>query len=199
MGKTQLDYVFCPFCGKYLETTIEEGRELKYCQNCQWRHYLKHDIAVAGIIIRYNTTSYREPYFEVLMVLRNKEPSKGMWSFPAGFVNFGEHPDDALAREVYEETSLGVVRSKLIEEVVSDDDPRSPKQLSRFYKVFAIGKVKIRDKEENSQIAWWVLDLRNPLPNIAWENHRRLFRQIRDGEQFSQTSPDIGWWLSEVR
>ena len=199
MSKTQLDYIFCPFCAKYLETMMEEGHELKYCRPCGWRHYLKHDMAVAGIIIRHNTTSYIEPCSEVLMVLRNREPFKGKWSFPAGFVNFGEHPDKALAREVSEETGLRVVRSKLIEEVVSDDDPRSPKQLSKFYKVFATGEVKIIDQEENAQITWWILDPRNPLPNIAWGNHRRLFRQIRDGRQLSDTVPDIGWWLSEVR
>ncbi|MFV0533513.1 MAG: NUDIX hydrolase [Cumulibacter sp.] len=36
----------------------------------------------------------------------------GMWTLPGGGIDHGEHPDDAVVREVYEETSLSVrVRS----------------------------------------------------------------------------------------
>lgn len=32
----------------------------------------------------------------------------GMWTLPGGGIDHGEHPDDAVVREVYEETSLRV-------------------------------------------------------------------------------------------
>lgn len=32
----------------------------------------------------------------------------GMWTLPGGGIDHGEHPDDAVIREVYEETSLHV-------------------------------------------------------------------------------------------
>ena len=192
MYKTQLDYIFCPFCGRYLEVTVEEGQELKYCSQCKWKHYLKHDIAVAGIAVRFN------PLPETLMVLRNREPNPGKWSFPAGFVNFGERPDNALIREVREETGLTVVRAKLIKEVVSDDDPnRSPKQQSRFYKMVVTGKVKNQDQEENSEIKWHSLSRQIPVPEIAWGNHELLFRYMQgDVVSFMEWAE---YWKSEVR
>lgn len=192
-------FVYCPVCALTLETTREEDREIKYCRR-HGKFYPKHDIAVAGIIIHYDDySSSIEPFCAVLMVKRNKEPNKNKWSFPAGFVNFGEHPDNALIREVREETGLTVVRSKLIKEVISDDDPRSPKQLSRFYKVFATGEVKIQDKEENGKFAWWVLDPTNPIPNIAWNNHKKIYKDLRLEFNALGSLAKTDPWLSAVR
>lgn len=197
MSVNAQNFVYCPICAKTLEVRTEEERQIKICLGCNEKYYPKHDIAVAGIVVKYNTFSYLGPHFETLMVLRNREPRKGLWSFPAGFVNFGEHPDDALAREISEEIGLSIVRSKLIEEVVSDDDPRSPKQQSKFYQIVVTGKIKNRDKEENTQIVWWILDSVNPNPPIAWENHKRLFEKIKTG-QIPYTGLNTHW-LSDIR
>lgn len=44
----------------------------------------------------------------VLLVRRGKEPFKGYWSLPGGTVEPGETPDEAVRREVLEETGLHV-------------------------------------------------------------------------------------------
>jgi ADP-ribose pyrophosphatase YjhB (NUDIX family) len=44
----------------------------------------------------------------VLLVERGREPLKGYWSLPGGLVESGERLDDALLREVWEETGLRV-------------------------------------------------------------------------------------------
>lgn len=39
----------------------------------------------------------------------------GMWTLPGGGVDHGEHPDDAVVRELYEETGLKALTSRLVD------------------------------------------------------------------------------------
>jgi len=77
-------------------------------------------LAVSGIVENENG--------EWLVVKKRYGGLKGMWSFPAGFVNQGETVDEAVLREVKEETGIsttnkGVVgiRSGVIGEHISDN------------------------------------------------------------------------------
>src|ERR1700722_6468938 len=51
----------------------------------------------------------------VLLVERGHEPLKGYWSLPGGAVETGERLEDALLREVLEETGLVVEVDHLLE------------------------------------------------------------------------------------
>ncbi len=56
-------------------------------------------VGVAGIVFREN---------RVLLAQRGREPAYGKWSLPGGLVKVGESLEDAVKREVREETGLDV-------------------------------------------------------------------------------------------
>lgn len=50
----------------------------------------------------------------VLLVLRGHQPAQGLWSVPGGSVEVGENLEEALVREIAEETALHVVVEKKV-------------------------------------------------------------------------------------
>ena len=51
----------------------------------------------------------------VLLVRRANEPSKGEWSLPGGAVELGESLEEAVVREIREETGLDVEVGRVVE------------------------------------------------------------------------------------
>lgn len=163
------DYQYCPFCGRKLGEREEEGKRRKYCGSCGWTYYPHVGASAAAVIVREK---------EVLMVKRRREPYKDTWMFPAGFVDFGEHPEETLKREVKEETGLEVKSWKLIDVLQSEDDPRSPGHFVFFYLVKVEEGELETEEEENSDVDWQEID--NP-PEIGWQLHRKIMKELRKG------------------
>jgi 8-oxo-dGTP diphosphatase len=61
----------------------------------------------------------------IVLIKRRNPPFRGMWALPGGFVEYGETVEDAVKREVREETGLDAEVWKLVG-VYSDPcrDPR---------------------------------------------------------------------------
>lgn len=70
-------------------------------------------IPCVGAVVRDDTG-------RVLLVLRAHAPAAGNWSLPGGRVEPGESPDDAVTREVAEETGLRVEVGRLVGTVERD-------------------------------------------------------------------------------
>ena len=104
---------------------------------------------------------------KILLIKRNAEPFKGFWALPGGYVDWDEAVEDAVKREVFEETGLEVKSLKLIG--VFSKPERHPKQcIDIAYIVDAEGKVKVGD--DAIEYKW---ELINNLPKLA-SDHRKI-------------------------
>ena len=54
---------------------------------------------------------------QILLEKRKNSPGKGKWSIPGGLVELGENVEDAVVREVKEETGLEVYEPRLVDVV----------------------------------------------------------------------------------
>ena len=161
------DYRFCPFCGQKITTRVEEGSQRKFCQSCSWTYYPHVAGAAASIILKGN---------KILLTKRNRNPYKNTWAIPAGFIAFGEHPEETLCRELKEETGLTVKKAKLFKIIQNEDDPRSPGHFSFFYKVSVSGKKLNSDQEENADLEWF--PIKKP-PIIGWKSHKQILKLLQ--------------------
>ncbi len=92
---------FCPLCGASLrrEPVPPDHREQSVCSRCRFVFYLNPKVVGATI---------PELDGRVLLTRRSINPGRGLWTFPGGFVDFGESVTDASVRETFEETGLHV-------------------------------------------------------------------------------------------
>ena len=98
---------FCPLCGAALrrEPVPPDHREQSVCSRCRFVFYLNPKVVAATI---------PEDDGRILLTRRSINPGHGLWTFPGGFVDFGEATTDAAMRETFEETGLEVELTGLL-------------------------------------------------------------------------------------
>ncbi len=95
---------YCPICGS--KHFVEKNEKSKKCENCNFEYYLNPSAATAAFILNANR--------ELLVLTRKKEPAKGTFDLPGGFIDIGETGEEGIMREVKEETGLEVIEAKYL-------------------------------------------------------------------------------------
>jgi 8-oxo-dGTP diphosphatase len=160
------EYRFCPLCGTRLEDRAAHGEVRPTCPACGFVAYYNPSPAVGAVILSGD---------RVLLVRRAYQPRKGLWSLPAGFMEFGERQIDALAREVREETGLEITSGTLVSVEDASEDPRTHALLIAFLVDEWSGEPKPGDDAD--EVGWFPLDA---LPEMAWKNHGRVIGRVRE-------------------
>lgn len=97
---------YCARCGHELTERFVAGKLRPACPSCGLTVFADPKLAVVALIEREG---------KMVMGRRSRNSaSPGMWSFPAGYVDRGERVEDALVREVREETGLAVTIEALL-------------------------------------------------------------------------------------
>ncbi len=148
-------------------------------------------LAVAGLVI--NAQS------EWLVVKKKYGGLKGMWSLPAGFVDEGETADEAVIREVKEETGLtcrveellgirtGVIKHEISDNMImfllqqSNPEERIVIQENELYEAAFIHPDQLQDEQTASIMLAFMIEAMNSEKRIKVDS-------IDPGQQFGYTS-----------
>lgn len=96
---------YCPICGRALAPRFDGEKEQPHCAQCARFYYHNPVPAVCGFVTRDGA---------LLLGRRGVDPCRGEWALPGGFLEIGETTEEALAREIFEETGLAVEKLRLV-------------------------------------------------------------------------------------
>ena len=94
-----IEFIYCPRCGAPLADGLAFGRTRRLCRYCGFVHFHDPKVAVAALV---------SDGARVLLVRRAAVPRVGYWALPAGYMDADELPEEAVVREINEETGVTV-------------------------------------------------------------------------------------------
>jgi len=97
---------FCPLCGARLvrQPVAPDAKQEAVCSACDFVFYLNPKVVAGAILARDG---------RILLLRRAIEPARGKWTFPGGFVDWGEAVREAAIRETREEVQIEVRLDRL--------------------------------------------------------------------------------------
>lgn len=130
--------------------------------------YVAPALTVDAVLLKGNASGGGD----VLLIRRGRDPFKGSWALPGGFVDVGETVEDAVRRELVEEAGL---RGDVVHLLGVYSDPgRDPRghTVSVVYVLRVSGIVDVGQAGDDADEArWFRLD---DLPPLAFDHDRIL-------------------------
>jgi ADP-ribose pyrophosphatase YjhB (NUDIX family) len=145
-----------------------DGRMRAVCDRCGFVAY-RNPAPAAGVVLVESG--------QVLLVRRKFEPREGMWTFPAGFVEYDEHVESCAVRETREETGLEVELAGLFGAYMAMDDPRV-RVVLLLYRARRVGG-ELCAGDDASEESFF--PLAETPAEIAFQAHREALSDLRAG------------------
>lgn len=160
---------FCQVCGHAMIVQMAYGKQRPVCPDCGYVHF--EDPKVAAVV-------FIEKDNRVLLVRRAVNPERGKWALPAGYIDYGEDPQDAAIREAREETGLDIEITGLLD--VQPGPKTTGASIVIIYAARVInGTAEPRDDAE--AVMWFAAT--NPLPDLAFDSTRTMLHQWIEHQQ----------------
>jgi len=107
---------------------------------------------------------------KVLLINRGKEPFKGKWALPGGFIDMDEELEDAVVRELEEETGLvGVQLDQMHTFGTVGRDPRGRQISIAFMGIATEGQDTIKAGDDAAKAQWF--DIEELPENMAFDHN----------------------------
>jgi 8-oxo-dGTP diphosphatase len=111
---------------------------------------------------------------KVLLINRGKEPFKGKWALPGGFIDMDEELEDAVVRELEEETGLKGIRLEQMRTFGTvGRDPRGRQITIAFMGIATEEQTKIKAGDDAAQAQWFDIE---KLPDDMAFDHNEVVR-----------------------
>jgi len=118
----------------------------------------------------------REDNTEILLIRRDRPPFEGHWALPGGYVDMDETLEEAVARELEEETNLrGVDLQQLHAFSALNRDPRG-RTISVIFWGILKDDQKTKAGDDAREAAWFNI---NNLPELAFDHREVVDMAIR--------------------
>lgn len=125
--------------------------------------------------------AYVERIGKVLLLKRNNEPFLGLWSMVGGKVHWGEHPEDAIIREIKEETGVeveGLMPAATMSEHIIRDGAVDIHLMVSIYRCRAKGSDLLESDE--GELMWVDKNKLEEMENMSIPSDFRIIIHIRD-------------------
>jgi len=125
--------------------------------------YPRPMVTVDAVVFRKNGSGT-----EVLLIKRGRYPYEGMWALPGGFVDMEETLEEAIIRELEEETGLKQVELQQLHAYSEiHRDPRGRNISITFYGIAGSIDTTVTSGDDASDAQWFLVD---QMPELAFDH-----------------------------
>jgi 8-oxo-dGTP pyrophosphatase MutT (NUDIX family) len=141
-------------------------------------YWYSRSIAVLGIVVKNDLHGKR--YILANKRGKNTPDYQGLWNMPCGYLDFDETVEEAVSREVWEETGVKINPDRF-ELIHINSIPNRKQNVTLRYRVFVYGEENYILSNENSEqgevddVKWILID---DIEKYDWAfNHLELINQ----------------------
>lgn len=136
----------------------------RVCPACRYVYFTDPKVGVGVAVVEDG---------RLLLIKRAMNPERGKWSLPAGFIDQGEDPKDAAAREALEETGL-IVRIENVLDVFHNPPGAGGASVFILYRAQTIGG-ELAAADDAADAGFFALD---QLPELAFASTKAAVARL---------------------